>query len=141
MSAEKTPTLSIVVPTYEKAIIMLKDLHLTLPKLAHAIDKSVKKLTEYLAISQTTKIYVLAMRMCLFDLIGRYSNEKIIVTVLNPAYKLKWIDENWSLQDAQSACKSVNNSVSDALAFLIGSLIDMLFSFWNMNGPLAVQIF
>lgn len=66
VSAEKMPTLSIVLPTYEKAITMLKDLRFSLPKLAGAINESIMKLEEYLAISRKTKIYVLAM--CMFFL-------------------------------------------------------------------------
>lgn len=61
VSAEKTPTLSIVLPVYERLIIMLKNLRQELPQLAHAITASINKLEEYLAISQRTKIYALAM--------------------------------------------------------------------------------
>ncbi|KAF5309470.1 hypothetical protein D9619_012446 [Psilocybe cf. subviscida] len=92
VSAEKTPTLSIVLPTYEKAITMLKDLRFSPPKLTSAINESITKPEEYLAISRKTKIYVLAM-------------------LLNPGYKLKWIDDNWS----SDASKLARQSVSDSL--------------------------
>lgn len=61
VSAEKTPTLSIVLPLYEKVIIMLKNLIRKLPEIGHAINESIKKLESYLAISRKTKIYALAM--------------------------------------------------------------------------------
>lgn len=63
VSAEKTPSLSIVLPLYEKVITMLKNLIKKLPEIAHAITESIKKLESYLAISRKTKIYALAMGM------------------------------------------------------------------------------
>lgn len=91
---------------------MLKDLRLTLPKLVHAIDESVRKLSEYLAISRTTKIYVLAMCRYFFNCVFNIQSNSLIYIVLNPAYKLKWIDENWSSSDAKAARESVKDSVS-----------------------------
>lgn len=61
VSAEKTPTLSIVLPLYELLLRMLKDLSRVRIKLAHAINASITKLEEYLAISRTAKMYSLAM--------------------------------------------------------------------------------
>ncbi|KAF8164540.1 hypothetical protein BJ912DRAFT_863633 [Pholiota molesta] len=64
VSAEKTPTLSIVLPVYEKLIVMLKMLRGTLPELVHGIDASVAKLEEYLTISRGNRAYGLAMGAC-----------------------------------------------------------------------------
>ncbi|KAJ7790430.1 hypothetical protein B0H14DRAFT_2396434 [Mycena olivaceomarginata] len=61
VSAEKTPTLSVVLPLYEKLIVMLNDLAKELGEISHAIKASVEKLEEYLAVSRRTKIYSLAM--------------------------------------------------------------------------------
>ncbi|KAJ7306235.1 hypothetical protein DFH08DRAFT_918611 [Mycena albidolilacea] len=61
VSAEKTPTLSVVLPLYEKLIVMLNDLTKELGEISHAIKASVEKLEEYLAVSRCTKIYSLAM--------------------------------------------------------------------------------
>ena len=61
VSAKKTPTLSLVIPLYEKLIALLNRLKTQLPKLEHAIMALVWKLEEYLAKSQKTKIYGLAM--------------------------------------------------------------------------------
>ncbi|KAJ7181343.1 hypothetical protein C8R43DRAFT_870106, partial [Mycena crocata] len=61
VSAEKTPTLCIVLPLYERLIIMLRDLKRKIPKLSHAITASIRKLEEYLALSRRAPIYALAM--------------------------------------------------------------------------------
>lgn len=63
VSADKTPTLSLVLPMYEKLIVMLNNLKQKLPKLAHAISSTVNKLDEFLGKSRETKIYILAMGM------------------------------------------------------------------------------
>lgn len=61
VSAEKTPTLSIVLPLYEDLIATLKILATQKPRISHAIQAAVDKLSQYLAISQGTRIYALAM--------------------------------------------------------------------------------
>ncbi|KAJ6506004.1 hypothetical protein DFH09DRAFT_943442, partial [Mycena vulgaris] len=61
VSAEKTPTLCIVLPLYERLILMLRDLERQLPKLGHAISAAIRKLEEYLALSRRAPIYALAM--------------------------------------------------------------------------------
>ncbi|CAA7265591.1 unnamed protein product [Cyclocybe aegerita] len=61
VSAEKTPTLSVVLLMYEKLIGILQDMSKSMPKLSHAIQASVAKLEEYLAKSCKTRIYHLAM--------------------------------------------------------------------------------
>jgi hypothetical protein len=63
VSAEKTPTLSIVLPIYEDLIVMLKNLRTELPEIAHAISASITKLEEYLVIARRTKVYALAIGM------------------------------------------------------------------------------
>ena len=61
VSAEKTPTLSVVIPIYEQLISMLTDLKKHIPNLVHAIDASIDKLREYMEKARSTKMYVLAM--------------------------------------------------------------------------------
>ncbi|KAJ7659441.1 hypothetical protein B0H17DRAFT_903015, partial [Mycena rosella] len=61
VSAEKTPTLSIVLPMYEKLIVILKDFAKDLAVISHAINATVGKLEEYLGKSRHTKMYSLAM--------------------------------------------------------------------------------
>jgi hypothetical protein len=60
VSAEKTPTLSIVIPIYEKLITMLTNLKRHLTNLKHAISASIDKLEEYTTKARSTKMYVLA---------------------------------------------------------------------------------
>ncbi|KAJ6463695.1 hypothetical protein C8R47DRAFT_992515, partial [Mycena vitilis] len=114
VSAEKTPTLSIVLPLYEKLIIMLNNLAKELDVISHAIHASVRKLEEYLAKSRGTKMYALAMgAYCFyFPLIARSSS----FVVLNPTIKLKWMRENWSGPDFMAAKKSLRESVRPQLS-------------------------
>ena len=64
VSAEKTPTLSIVLPVYEDLVTTLKTLATVKPKISHAINAGIDKLNQYLAISRSTRIYALAMGEC-----------------------------------------------------------------------------
>ena len=61
LSAEKTPTLSLVLPTYEQLILLLKNMMRKLDKLCHAISTTIQKLEEYFSKSRRTRIYALAM--------------------------------------------------------------------------------
>ncbi|KAF8152628.1 hypothetical protein B0H34DRAFT_784635 [Crassisporium funariophilum] len=61
VSAEKTPTLSIFIPVFEKLISMFHNLRSHKPNIAHAIDASIGKLEEYMAKARSTKIYAVAM--------------------------------------------------------------------------------
>ncbi|KDQ05812.1 hypothetical protein BOTBODRAFT_84963, partial [Botryobasidium botryosum FD-172 SS1] len=60
LSAEKTPTLALAMPLYERLISMLKDLHNTLPLLSPAITASISKLEEYVLLSCKSRVYGLA---------------------------------------------------------------------------------
>lgn len=61
VSAEKTPTLCVVLPLYERLITMLTELGKVMPHLAFAIEAGVVKLREYLNYSDNTKMYTLAL--------------------------------------------------------------------------------
>lgn len=61
VSAENTPTLSLVVPMYKQLIVMLRDLKIELPKIAHAIEASIIKLEEYMEKTRKTPMHVFAM--------------------------------------------------------------------------------
>jgi hypothetical protein len=67
VSAEKTPTLSIVILIYERLISMLTDLKKHIPNLVYAIDASIDKLREYMEKARSTKMYVLAMCKSIFQ--------------------------------------------------------------------------
>ncbi|KAF9021837.1 hypothetical protein BDZ89DRAFT_957146 [Hymenopellis radicata] len=60
-SAEKTPTLSIVLPLYEKLLQLLRVLPNSVPNLTHAIRASVAKLTEYNELIRRNPVYTLAI--------------------------------------------------------------------------------
>ncbi|KAJ4496040.1 hypothetical protein C8J55DRAFT_413443 [Lentinula edodes] len=60
-SAEKTPTLAIVLPLYEELIEILKAMKMKLPNLSHVIDASLQKLFEYVNKARSTRVYALAM--------------------------------------------------------------------------------
>ncbi|KAJ7442790.1 hypothetical protein B0H11DRAFT_1881689 [Mycena galericulata] len=72
VSAEKTHTLSIVLPMYEKLIVMLKDLARNLDELSIGINATIRKLEEYLGMSRRTRMYALAMGTDLFVLFFRF---------------------------------------------------------------------
>jgi hypothetical protein len=61
VSAEKTPTLSVVLPLYEQLIGMLKKMVRILPKIAHTILFSMEKLEEYMMYSCQSCVYAIAM--------------------------------------------------------------------------------
>jgi hypothetical protein len=72
VSAEKTLTLSIVIPIYEQLISMLTDLKKHIPNLFHAIDASIDKLMEYMQKAWSTKMYGLAMCKSIFQTVFYY---------------------------------------------------------------------
>ncbi|KIK75650.1 hypothetical protein PAXRUDRAFT_172141 [Paxillus rubicundulus Ve08.2h10] len=99
VSAQKTPTLSIVLPLYEKLIHHLGLAKDKLPCIAHSIEDSIGKLNEYLVESWKTQIYALAI-------------------ILNPTLKFSWIDEHWLEEDARAAHSWVCSSVHRLLLCL-----------------------
>ncbi|TEB21112.1 hypothetical protein FA13DRAFT_1643511, partial [Coprinellus micaceus] len=63
VSAEKTPTLSFVLPMYEKLLTMLDDLKCILPEIASAITSSQTKLRGYLNKARGSPAYTMAIGM------------------------------------------------------------------------------
>lgn len=61
LSAEKTPTLSWVLPEYENMLCMLRDFREAYPQLRRTVSTSIAKIEEYVAKSRKTRIYALAM--------------------------------------------------------------------------------
>jgi hypothetical protein len=59
VSAEKTPTLPVVLPTYEKLLHLFKLMKPRLPN----IDAAIEKLSAYFARTRKTRIYALALRL------------------------------------------------------------------------------
>jgi hypothetical protein len=63
LSAEKTPTLSLVLPSYEALVLMWKKLAKEIPELSHYIGLGVAKIMEYVSKGRRSRIYALAMSM------------------------------------------------------------------------------
>ncbi|TRM55131.1 hypothetical protein BD626DRAFT_420481, partial [Schizophyllum amplum] len=61
VAAQKTPTLSVVLPLYAKLIDTLKKFKLLLPKISHGIQAAIDKLEEYMEKSRHTQAYAAAM--------------------------------------------------------------------------------
>ena len=110
VSAKKTLTLSIVLPMYEKLIVMLNDLKREFLKLAHVISASVYKLDEYLGKSCKTKLYALAISEQ--PLLYGYYFLMPRALAINPTIKLKWLEDHWEWADYEDArwlvCASVH---------------------------------
>ncbi|KAF5387624.1 hypothetical protein D9615_000715 [Tricholomella constricta] len=92
VSADKTPTLSKVLPLYEKLIMVLQDLKRVIPNLTHVISASEGKLVEYLEMARKTRIYSLAM-------------------FINPTIKLQWAETHWGMTDRDNAKKWTRESM------------------------------
>ncbi|KAF8972357.1 ribonuclease H-like domain-containing protein, partial [Flammula alnicola] len=75
LSAERTPTLSMVLPVFETLVSKWKKLSSTIPELKHFIDLGVSKLEEYVGKARKTRLYALAM-------------------ILNPGQQFTWLREN-----------------------------------------------
>ena len=111
VSAEHTPTLSIVIPTYELLITMLNDLKRHLLNLKHAIQASITKLEEYMGKARSTKMYILAMRE--FSSIPHFQHVLTsIFLVINPQTKLNYSNTNWSNAESNQAKGWVQEAVS-----------------------------
>jgi len=61
VSAQRTPTLSVVLPLYEDLILIVDNMKMFYPGLTKGVDAAVSKLTEYLDRSRQVKIYILSM--------------------------------------------------------------------------------
>jgi hypothetical protein len=66
LCAEKTPTLSAVLPTYEDLLEMLRAYRVICPQLKRAISICIAKIEEYVKKSRKTRIYALAMSTTVF---------------------------------------------------------------------------
>ncbi|KAF9523888.1 hypothetical protein CPB83DRAFT_750385, partial [Crepidotus variabilis] len=76
LSAEKTPTLSAALPAFELLLVAWTNLQKEIPEISHYIVVSVMKIREYVEKSRSSRIYALAI-------------------MINPAYKMDWINEHW----------------------------------------------
>ncbi|CDO71217.1 hypothetical protein BN946_scf184863.g12 [Trametes cinnabarina] len=84
LSAEHTPTASLVLPAYAELIEILKGARAKLPQLGHGIQAAISALEEYMAYTRQTRVYALAM-------------------AINPLIKFSWIQRNWNPDEAATA--------------------------------------
>lgn len=80
LSAEKTPTLSLVLPTYEMLVVLWGQLSHAIPELSHYIRLGIGKIMEYMSKGRRSRIYALAMRKSLLALLNcrAYSHQSSI---------------------------------------------------------------
>ncbi|KAH7918269.1 hypothetical protein BV22DRAFT_1024860, partial [Leucogyrophana mollusca] len=100
LSAERTPTLSMALPSYELLMKQWKCLRTTIPELSHYIDIGLDKIDEYTREARKTRIYALAM-------------------IINPSIKLDWLTAHWSEEDTKKARSWMLDSVGFQLPFLL----------------------
>ena len=92
LCAEKTPTLSAVLPTYKDLLEMLRAYWVICPQLKRAISVCIAKIEEYVNKSWKTHIYALAMSMAFVVFIHKLTSAASLV--INPITKLKWIEDH-----------------------------------------------
>ncbi|OJA18622.1 hypothetical protein AZE42_01758 [Rhizopogon vesiculosus] len=80
LAAERTPTLSMTLPSYELLENKWSKLKQTIWGLSHYIGFGLDKLTEYIHEGRKTRIYALTM-------------------IINPSIKLEWMKVHWNKND------------------------------------------
>jgi hypothetical protein len=101
LSAEKTPTLALALPTYEALVQMWKELAKAIPELSHYINLGIAKIMEYVSKGRWSCIYALTMSE---SINYRYFSLLIVYRiVINPKMKFKWIEEHWSPSELANA--------------------------------------
>ncbi|KAF8149540.1 hypothetical protein B0H34DRAFT_667783 [Crassisporium funariophilum] len=103
LSAEKTPTLSLALPAFELLLINWTVIQSTIPELAHYIGVGMHKIREYVEKGRKSQIYALAMSMYIY--LSPTSYLIILPLVINPAYKMEWINKYWTRVEASNAKK------------------------------------
>ncbi|CDO76288.1 hypothetical protein BN946_scf184917.g4 [Trametes cinnabarina] len=84
LSADQSPTASMVLPAYEELLDLLKLARSKYPKISHAIDASIAVLERYMGYTRQNRVYALAM-------------------MINPAVKISWLKRNWNAEEVQAA--------------------------------------
>ncbi|KAJ2994371.1 hypothetical protein NUW54_g7561 [Trametes sanguinea] len=84
LSAEQTPTASMVLPAYEELLELLGLARLKYPKIGHAIDASKSVLEQYMRYTRQNRVYALAM-------------------IINPSVKLSWLEKHWDPEEVRAA--------------------------------------
>ncbi len=101
LAAEKTPTLAMALPVYEKLVELWKSLALAIPEMSHYIGLGVAKIMEYVSKGRRNKIYALAMSK--FTRYNTVHCRHIVYLVLNPRTKFQWMEQHWELSECVAA--------------------------------------
>jgi len=117
VSAEKTPTLPVVLPAYEKLLHLFKLMKPGLPNIVHGIDAAIEKLSAYFTKTRKTRIYALALRSSSFPiLINHYL---LFFSVINPTIKLKRLEANWTADEVAAAKGWMLEAVGTTSSFIL----------------------
>ncbi|KAL7282477.1 hypothetical protein ACG7TL_003948 [Trametes sanguinea] len=84
LSAENTPTVSLVLPAYAELLEILRAAKSALPRISHGIQAAITALEEYMAYTRQTRVYALAM-------------------MINPTIKFSWISKHWKPHEVEAA--------------------------------------
>ncbi|CDO72044.1 hypothetical protein BN946_scf184943.g79 [Trametes cinnabarina] len=84
LSAENTPTVSLVLPAYAALLEILRAAKAALPRISHGIQAAITALEEYMAYTWQTRVYALAM-------------------MINPTIKFSWISKHWKPHQVEAA--------------------------------------
>ena len=110
LSADKTPTLSLVLPMYEMLVFLWKQLVHVLPKLSHYINLGIAKIMEYVSKGHQSRIYALSMG-ALSMIVASPSCSPAGSSVINPKTNFKWLYDHWSSSECSEAKKWVQEAV------------------------------
>ncbi len=97
LSAEQTPTISVVIPAYEALLGLIKLAGQRWPRLAHAIKATSDALEQYMGYTRTTRVYALAVctsLQCGCPVAVHECSRIILVT--NPGFKKQWMVDHWT---------------------------------------------
>lgn len=112
-SSEKAPTLSVVIPAFEKVINILRLFSHRKPYLRHVVNASLKKLEEYLEKMRDNPVYLISICMCYIHCDAKFrTDDDHSITVLNPSMKLKWAQENWTPNECDRVLQVVRAEVN-----------------------------
>jgi len=115
LSAEKTPTLSFALFTYEGLVLLWKDLAQDIPELSHYIDLGIAKIMEYVSKGRQSHVYALALSTTTSS-VTFISTNCLLEKVINPKLKFKWIEEHWSASEVADVEKWMEDAVSSPIS-------------------------
>jgi hypothetical protein len=114
LSAEQTPTLCQVIPTYEKLIDILGEAEGVYTRIQHVVRAARLKLEEYFALSRNTRAYAVAMSLCFSSLVTTLADHS--KPVISPLMKMQWMKEHWITPEGQMHAEEAEKHMRDAVS-------------------------